>query len=104
MAHSRMRPEDLRSYRWFGGGDRSSQGHRSRALQMGYARNDFAGKPVIGIINTWSDLLPCHAHFRTRAEEVKRGVWQAGGVPPELPGMGGGETVQKPRSMLSSQF
>ena len=60
---------------------------------MGYARNDFAGKPVIGIINTWSDLLPCHAHFRTRAEEVKRGVWQAGGFPVELPVMAVSETV-----------
>ena len=84
-----MKPEDLRSHRWFGGGDLSAQGHRSRALQMGYTRADFGGKPVIAIINTWSDLLPCHAHFRTRAEEVKRGVWQAGGFPVELPVHGG---------------
>ena len=104
MARSRMRPEDLRSHRWFGGGDLSAQGHRSRALQMGYARNDFAGKPVIGIINTWSDLLPCHAHFRTRAEEVKRGVWQAGGFPVELPVMAVSETFQKPSSMLYRNF
>ena len=104
MARSRMRPEDLRSYRWFGGGDLSAQGHRSRALQMGYARDDFAGKPVIGIINTWSDLLPCHAHFRTRAEEVKRGVWQAGGFPVELPVMAVSETFQKPSSMLYRNF
>ena len=101
---SRKRPEDLRSHRWFGGGDQSSQGHRSRALQMGYARNDFAGKPVIGILNTWSDLLPCHAHFRTRAEEVKRGVWQAGGFPVELPVMAVSETFQKPTSMLYRNF
>ncbi|HSE00577.1 MAG TPA: L-arabinonate dehydratase [Burkholderiales bacterium] len=104
MARSRLRPEDLRSHRWFGGGDLSSQGHRSRALQMGYARNDFTGKPVIGIINTWSDLLPCHAHFRTRAEEVKRGVWQAGGFPVELPVMAVSETFQKPSSMLYRNF
>ena len=104
MASTRLRPEDLRSHRWFGGGDLSSQGHRSRALQMGYARNDFAGKPVIGIINTWSDLLPCHAHFRTRAEEVKRGVWQAGGFPVELPVMAVSETFQKPSSMLYRNF
>ena len=104
MARSRMRPEDLRSHRWFGGGDLSAQGHRSRALQMGYARDDFAGKPVIGIINTWSDLLPCHAHFRTRAEEVKRGVWQAGGFPVELPVMAVSETFQKPSSMLYRNF
>jgi dihydroxy-acid dehydratase len=104
MASTKLRPEDLRSHRWFGGGDLSSQGHRSRALQMGYARNDFAGKPVIGIINTWSDLLPCHAHFRTRAEEVKRGVWQSGGFPVELPVMAVSETFQKPSSMLYRNF
>ena len=58
MASTKLRPEDLRSHRWFGGGDLSSQGHRSRALQMGYARNDFMGKPVIAIINTWSEINP----------------------------------------------
>jgi dihydroxy-acid dehydratase len=101
---NRLKPEDLRSHKWFGGGDLSAQGHRSRALQMGYARNDFAGKPVIAIINTWSDLLPCHAHFRTRAEEVKRGVWQAGGFPVELPVMAVSETFQKPTSMMYRNF
>mgnify|MGYP001586077001 CR=1 FL=1 len=104
MARQKLKPEDLRSYRWFGDGDLSSQGHRSRALQMGYARSDFMGKPVVGIINTWSDLLPCHAHFRTRAEEVKRGVWQAGGFPVELPVMAVSETFQKPSSMLYRNF
>jgi dihydroxy-acid dehydratase len=100
----KLKPEDLRSHRWFGGGDLSAQGHRSRALQMGYARNDFAGKPVIALINTWSDLLPCHAHFRTRADEVKRGVWQAGGFPVELPVMAVSETFQKPTSMMYRNF
>ena len=57
-------PEQLRSYRWFGVTDLRSFGHRSRTLQMGYAREDFMGKPVIAIINTWSDINPCHAHFR----------------------------------------
>ena len=104
MARPILKPEDLRSHRWFGGGDLSAQGHRSRALQMGYARNDFAGKPVIAIINTWSDLLPCHAHFRTRADEVKRGVWQAGGFPVELPVMAVSETFQKPTSMMYRNF
>jgi len=104
VSDRKLRPEDLRSHRWFGGGDLSAQGHRSRALQMGYARADFAGKPVIGIINTWSDLLPCHAHFRTRAEEVKRGVWQAGGFPVELPVMAVSETFQKPTSMMYRNF
>jgi dihydroxy-acid dehydratase len=71
---------------------------------MGYARADFAGKPVIGIVNTWSELQPCHAHFRTRAEEVKRGVWQAGGFPVELPVMAVSEPFQKPSSMLYRNF
>jgi len=75
-------------------------GHRSRLLQVGYDRSDFAGKPVIGIINTWSDLNPCHAHLRTRADEVKRGVWQAGGFPLELPAMSLSEMYMKPTTML----
>src|SRR5579885_3203223 len=93
-------PTELRSHRWFGVDDLRAFGHRSRAKQMGYARADFAGKPVIAIINTWSDLNPCHAHFRTRAEEVKRGVWQAGGFPVELPAMSLAEPFQKPTTML----
>ena len=104
MSERKVQPENLRSYRWFGGEGLGAQGHRSRALQMGYARADFEGKPIIGIINTWSDLLPCHAHFRTRAEEIKRGVWQAGGFPVELPVMAVSETFQKPSSMLYRNF
>jgi len=69
-------------------------------LQAGYDRADFSGKPVIGIINTWSDLNPCHVHLRTRAEEVKRGVWQAGGFPLELPAMSLSEMFMKPTTML----
>jgi dihydroxy-acid dehydratase len=97
-------PEQLRSTRWFGGEDLRSFGHRSRAKQMGYATEDFAGKPVIGIINTWSDLTTCHSHFRTRADEVKRGVWQAGGFPVELPGMPVNETFMKPSPMMYRNF
>ena len=67
----RKRPEELRSHRWFGVDDLRAFGHRSRLLQTGLGEADFRGKPVIGIINTWSDLSVCHAHFRTRAEEVK---------------------------------
>lgn len=93
-------PEQLRSHRWFGVEDLRAFGHRSRAKQMGYARADFAGKPVIAIVNTWSDLNPCHMHFRTRAEEVKRGVWQAGGFPVELPALSLGETYMKPSTMF----
>ncbi|HJQ23082.1 MAG TPA: L-arabinonate dehydratase [Blastocatellia bacterium] len=96
--------EQLRSHRWFGVSDLRSFGHRSRAKQMGYAREDFAGKPVIAIINTWSDLSPCHSHFRVRAEEVKRGVWQAGGFPVELPAMPITETYMKPSPMMYRNF
>ncbi len=93
-------PDQLRSHRWFGANDLRAFGHRSRARQMGYDVQDFAGKPVIAIINTWSDLSPCHSHFRTRAEEVKRGVWQAGGFPVELPAMPITETYMKPSPMM----
>jgi len=93
-------PTELRSHRWFGVDDLRAFGHRSRTKQMGYARADFAGKPVIAIVNTWSDLNPCHMHFRTRAEEVKRGVWQAGGFPVELPALSLGETFMKPSTMF----
>ena len=79
MAKPRKRYEDLRSHRWYGVKDLRSFGHRSRTLQMGYAREDWKGKPVIAILNTWSDINPCHTHFKQRAEEVKRGIWQAGG-------------------------
>jgi dihydroxy-acid dehydratase len=100
MARTRKRPEELRSHRWFGTRGLRSFTHRSRALQMGYSIQDFAGKPVIAIINTWSDINPCHAHFRTRVEEVKRGVWQAGGFPLEMPAIALAEPFQKPSTML----
>jgi dihydroxy-acid dehydratase len=93
-------PQELRSHRWLGTDDMRSFGHRSRAKQMGYARDDFAGKPVIGIINTWSDLSTCHSHFRDRAQEVKRGVWQAGGFPVELPALAITEIFMKPSPMM----
>jgi len=97
---ARKKPEELRSHRWLGVDDLRAFGHRSRLLQTGLSEGDFRGKPVIGIINTWSDLSPCHAHFRTRAEEVKRGVWQAGGFPVELPAHPVTEQFMKPSSML----
>jgi dihydroxy-acid dehydratase len=100
MAQRRKLPQDLRSHRWFGAKDLRSFGHRSRALQMGYSREDFAGKPVIGIINTWSDINQCHAHFKLRVEEIKRGVWQAGGFPLEMPAITLSEPFQKPSTML----
>jgi dihydroxy-acid dehydratase len=100
----RKSPDQLRSHRWFGANDLRSFGHRSRAKQMGYASEDFAGKPVIAVINTWSDLTTCHSHFRTRADEVKRGVWQAGGFPVELPAMPVNETFMKPSPMMYRNF
>ena len=94
----------LRSARWFAADDLRSFGHRSRALQMGYSYEDFMGKPVVAIINTWSDINQCHAHFRIRAEEVKRGVWQAGGFPVELPALSLSEPFVKPTTMLYRNF
>lgn len=92
--------KSLRSYRWYGPDDLRSFGHRSRAASMGCIHADYAGKPVIGIINTWSDVNPCHSHLRERAEDVKRGVWQAGGFPMEIPALTLGETFQKPTTMM----
>ncbi len=97
---ARKKPEELRSHRWYGVKDLRSFGHRSRTAQMGYNRSDYLGKPVIAIINTWSEINPCHTHFRQRAEEVKRGIWQAGGFPVEMPAISLSEPFQKPTTML----
>jgi dihydroxy-acid dehydratase len=96
--------EDLRSRRWIGVDTLRAWGHRSRLKEMGYGSEDFANKPVIGIINTWSDLNTCHSHFPERVEEIKRGVWQAGGFPVELPAMSLGEQFVKPTTMLYRNF
>ncbi|AHH96219.1 L-arabinonate dehydratase [Kutzneria viridogrisea] len=96
-----MRPEDLRSHRWYGTDGLRSFSHRTRTRQLGIGAQEHLGKPVIAVVNTWSELNPCHSHLRERAEAVKRGVWQAGGYPVELPvGSMGGETFQKPTAML----
>ena len=100
MTRARRDPSSLRSHRWFGRDDLRSFGHRSRAKQAGFSLDDIAGKPVIAILNTWSDANPCHAHLRLRAEDVKRGVWQAGGFPMEIPLLTLGETLMKPSTML----
>lgn len=100
MTEKKKKPEELRSHRWYGVNDLRSFGHRSRTSQMGFHRSDYAGKPVIAILNTWSDINPCHSHFRQRAEEVKRGIWQAGGFPVEMPAMSLSEPFQKPTTML----
>ncbi|MEX0286521.1 MAG: L-arabinonate dehydratase [Paracoccaceae bacterium] len=94
----------LRSARWFAPDDLRSFGHRSRIMQMGYGPEDWEGKPVIAIINTWSDINHCHVHLRERAEHVKRGVLQAGGLPIELPAMSLAEPIVKPTTMLYRNF
>jgi dihydroxy-acid dehydratase len=95
---------ELRSQRWFAPDDIRAFAHRQRTLQSGMRRADFMGKPVIAIVNTWSELSPCHAHLRERAEAVKRGVWQAGGYPVELPALSVGEVMVKPTTMLYRNF
>mgnify|MGYP003700647961 FL=1 len=92
--------QDLRSARWMAPDDLRSFGHRSRTMQMGYAPEDWEGKPVIAILNTWSDAQPCHMHFKHRVEDIKRGVFQAGGFPMELPALSLSETFVKPTTML----
>jgi dihydroxy-acid dehydratase len=94
----------LRSQRWFDSPDMRGFAHRQRTQQMGLRREEFLGRPVIGIINTWSDMSPCHIHLRQRAEAVKRGVLLAGGYPVELPAMSVGEVMVKPSTMLYRNF
>ncbi len=100
----KKKPEDLRSARWFGPDDFRSFGHRSRMNQMGYATAEYTGRPIIAIINTWSDFAQCHAHFKTRVEDVKRGILQAGGFPVELPAISLSESTVKPTTMLYRNF
>ena len=97
---AKKKPEELRSFGWFGPDTLRGFSHRSRMLQLGFQREDFIGKPVIAIINTWSEINPCHAHLRERAEAVKRGVWQAGGFPVEVPTITITETYMKPSPMM----
>jgi dihydroxy-acid dehydratase len=104
MTKARKTIEQLRSHRWYGVDDLRSFGHRSRTAQMGYTASDYMGKPVIAIVNTWSEINPCHSHFKERAEEVKRGVWQTGGFPVEMPVMTLAEPFQKPTTMLYRNF
>jgi dihydroxy-acid dehydratase len=101
---TRKTPDQLRSARWFAPDDLRSFGHRSRMAQMGYGPEEYRGKPVIAIINTWSDLNQCHAHFKERVEDIKRGVLQAGGFPVELPAISLSESNVKPTTMLYRNF
>lgn len=100
MADRKKTYEQLRSFQWFGKPDLRSFGHRSRAMQIGHDPEDWKGRPVIGIINTWSEINQCHSHFKDRVEWIKNGVLQAGGFPIELPVMTLSEVFLKPSAML----
>lgn len=104
MTGVRKKPEDLRSARWFAHDDLRSFGHRSRFMQMGYDTVDWAERPVIAVINTWSDANQCHAHFKQRVEDVKRGILQEGGFPLEFPAISLSEPIVKPTTMLYRNF
>jgi dihydroxy-acid dehydratase len=91
---------ELRSRRWFATGGMRAFAHRQRMQQQGLRREDVMQRPCIAIVNTWSDLSPCHAHLRERADSVKRGVLLAGGLPFELPALSLGEVIVKPTTML----
>ena len=98
--NKQKQPDQLRSARWFAPDDLRSFGHRSRVMQMGYAQEEWKGRPVIAIVNTWSDAQPCHMHFKQRVDDVKRGVLMAGGFPIEFPALSLSEALLKPTTML----
>tara|TARA_R100000935_G_scaffold13924_3_gene28015 strand:- start:2881 stop:4623 length:1743 start_codon:yes stop_codon:yes gene_type:complete len=100
MTVTKKTADQLRSARWFAPDDLRSFGHRSRMMQMGLGPEDWEGRPVIGILNTWSEMNPCHLHFRDRAEDVKKGIAQAGGLGLEIPTISIDESFTKPTSML----
>ena len=100
MTETKKTADQLRSARWFAPDDLRSFGHRSRMMQMGLGPEDWQGRPVIGILNTWSEMNPCHLHFRDRAEDVKKGIAQAGGLGLEIPTISIDESFTKPTSML----
>jgi L-arabonate dehydrase len=91
---------ELRSQQWFGRQDRDGFAYRSWVKGKGVPHDQFDGRPVIGICNTFSELTPCNSHFRTLAEQVKIGVYEAGGFPLEFPVMSLGETLLRPTAML----
>ena len=96
----KKRPQDLRSQQWFGRQDRDGFAYRSWVKGKGVPHDQFDGRPVVGICNTFSELTPCNSHFRALAEQVKIGVYEAGGFPLEFPVMSLGETLMRPTAML----
>jgi dihydroxy-acid dehydratase len=104
VSHQYKTLNQLRSRRWFADTGMRGFAHRQRMQQQGFRREDLMERPIVAILNTWSDLSPCHAHLRERAEAVKRGVLLAGGFPLELPAMSLGEVMVKPTTMLYRNF
>src|SRR5471030_686185 len=100
MTDKKKTPETLRSARWFAPDDLRAFGHRSRAMQMGYAPEGWKDRRVLFRSNTWSEAQPCHMHFKTRVDDVKRGILMAGGFPMELPALSLSEMFLKPTTML----
>jgi len=93
-------PRKLRSQEWYGGTGRDAIYHRGWMKNQGYPHDLFDGRPVIGIMNTWSDLTPCNGHLRELAEKVKAGVWEAGGFPVEVPAFSASENTFRPTAMM----
>jgi L-arabonate dehydrase len=93
-------PRTLRSQEWYGGNSRDNIYHRGWLKNQGYPDDLFDGRPVIGILNTWSDLTPCNGHLRELAEKVKAGVWEAGGFPVEVPVFSASENTFRPTAMM----
>lgn len=93
-------PRRLRSQEWYGGTSRDSIYHRGWLKNQGHPHDLFDGRPVIGILNTWSDLTPCNGHLREIAEKVKAGVWEAGGFPLEVPVFSASENTYRPTAMM----
>lgn len=97
----RKRPEELRSHQWYGTeGQLRTWSHNARMRQLGYEAEEYRGRPVIAVLNTWSDINPCHVHLRERAQAVKRGCGRPHGFPLEFPVSTLSETYQKPTPML----
>ncbi len=93
-------PRKLRSQAWYGGTSRDTIYHRGWMKNQGHPHDLFDGRPVIGIMNTWSDLTPCNGHLRELAEKVKAGVWEAGGFPVEVPAFSASESTFRPTAMM----
>ena len=93
-------PRKLRSTHWYSGNSRDTIYHRGWMKNQGYPHDLFDGRPIIGILNTWSDLTPCNGHLRELAEKVKAGIWEAGGFPVEVPVFSASENTFRPTAMM----